>query len=175
MPPVKPCPQKKHSHSCSPPKNSLPLPNTLLFLGLTAFPGAQCPAGGMGESSLAACRGLSLQEAERGAHHSRRHTGKGLPCHRHQPQQHCSHGDRKERTRLDQSRLEQTPPTITIIHNPHLPPSSTASHVYQGRIVGKCSDFKDKNPAAGEGRRSGAGLPQSTRHTRDPITHLTRG
>lgn len=41
--------------------------------------------------------------------------GGGMQCRkqpRRQRQQHCSHGDRKERTRLDQSRLEQTPPPL---------------------------------------------------------------
>lgn len=95
------------------------------FWGLTAFPGSSMPSGrdGAEQAGWLPAGGLGLQEAEKGAHRSQRHTGKGLPRHRHQQQQqYCSHGDRKERTRLDQSRLEQTPPTITIIHNPHLPP-----------------------------------------------------
>lgn len=96
---------------------------------------------------------LGPQEAGKAAHHSQRHTGKGLPCHRHQPQQqqHCSHGDRKERTRLDQSRLEQTPPTITIIHNPHLSPSTTASHVYPRKNSGQVQSL----PRQKSGSRGG--------------------
>lgn len=82
--------------------------------------------------------GLGLQQAEQareGSSPPPEAQGRGLPCRKHQPrqQQHCSHGDRKERTRLDQSRLEQTPPTITIIHNPHLAPSTAASHICAGK------------------------------------------
>lgn len=98
---------------------------------------------------------LGLEEAEKGARHSQRHTGKGLPCHRHQPQQqqHCSYGDRKERTRLDQSRLEQTPPTITIIHNPHLPPSTTASHVYPRKNNGQVQCLQRKKSGSWGGQK----------------------
>lgn len=88
--------------------------------------------------------------------HSPKHMGRGLQWHKHQPQrqQHCSQGDRKRRTRLDQSRLEQTPPTITIIHNPPLPtapPSTAVSHIYQGKNGSKCQGFRAKNPTAGVG------------------------
>lgn len=119
------------------------LVKTPLFLGFNNLPPElkawQEERGG---SRLAVCRGLSLQWREqpgKGARHSLKRTGRGLPCRKHQPrrQQHCSHGDRKERTRLDQSRLEQTPPTITIIHNPHLPPSTAASHIYPGKNSGQ--------------------------------------
>lgn len=112
--------------------------------------------------------GLGLQEAGKGAHHSQRHTGKGLPRHRHQPQQqqHCSHGDRKERTRLDQSRLEQTPPTIIIIHNPHLlpPPSTAASHVYPKKNSGQVQCLQRQKSGSQRGQKKwGRITPQSTR------------
>lgn len=39
------------------------------------------------------------------------------------------------------------------------PPAPLPPTFIQRRIVGKCSVFRDKNLAAKEGRRSGAGLP----------------
>lgn len=78
------------------------------------------------------------------------HMGRGLQCRKHQPQrqQHCSQGDRKERTRLDQSRLEQTPPTITAIHNPHRPPPPLPLTVIGGRMASKCRGSGGTSPAA---------------------------
>lgn len=91
--------------------------------------------------------------------HSPKHMGRGLQCRKHQPQrqQHCSQGDRKERTRLDQSRLEQTPPTITIIHNPPPPPHHCClSHVYQGKNGEQVQGLQRHKPSGWGGSGSGA-------------------
>ena len=118
-------------HGCLAPDNATPckfLWKSLFFMGFTSW------------ELVAACYPLAVRGREAGVlsppqaeggengaapctRHSPKHMGRGLQWHRHQPQrqQHCSQGDRKRRTRLDQSRLEQTPPTITIIHNPPLP------------------------------------------------------
>lgn len=61
-----------------------------------------------------------------------------------------------------------------LFTTPTSPPAPLPPTFIQGRIVGKCSIFRDENPAAREGRRSGAGLPPTHSHTRDPIAHLTR-
>lgn len=128
LPPVK---QEKILHGCLAPDNATPckfLWKSLFFMGFTSW------------ELVAACYPLAVRGREAGVlsppqaeggengaapctRHSPKHMGRGLQWHKHQPQrqQHCSQGDRKRRTRLDQSRLEQTPPTITIIHNPPLP------------------------------------------------------
>lgn len=169
LPPVKPFPQDKHLHCCSPLSTPHPcLIKTPLFLGLNNLPQSSRPnrgaAGWLG--------GLSLQQAKqvgKGAPRSPKHMGRGLPCHQHEPQQqqHCSHGDRKERTRLDQSRLEQTPPTITIIHNPHLPPSTAASRIYL-RKNSRQVQYPPNQKSSSQGRGNGAALPSP------PITQETQ-
>lgn len=46
-----------------------------------------------------------------------------------------------------------------LFTTPTSPPAPLPPTFIQGRIMDKCSVFRDKNPAAGEGRRSRAELP----------------
>lgn len=130
------------------------------FWRLTAFPWSSMPSRrGGGEQA----GDLGLEEARRELATARGTRGRGCLVtgisHSSSSIVHTVTG-RKE---LDWTSPDWNKPLLPspLFTTPTSPPAPLPPTFIQGRIMGKCSVFRDKNPAAGEGRRSRAGLPPS--------------